>query len=72
VPRGRDVFKSPQGCSGTHPVGKGDFTLAPQSRSNSRSVGKDETSHPVVRAPNVRDARFVPQDRSGRKERVSE
>jgi hypothetical protein len=22
VPRGRDVFKSPQGCSGTHPVGK--------------------------------------------------
>jgi hypothetical protein len=22
VTRGRDVFKSPQGCSGTHPVGK--------------------------------------------------
>jgi hypothetical protein len=34
VPRGRKVFKSPQGCSGTHPVGKDE---------SSRPVGKDDT-----------------------------
>jgi uncharacterized protein (TIGR03435 family) len=32
VPQNRDVFKSPQGCRGTHPVGKD---------KSSRSVGKD-------------------------------
>src|ERR1019366_7686433 len=36
VPQSRDVFKSPQGCSGTHPVGKDE---------SSRSVGKDKTQN---------------------------
>ncbi len=33
VPRGRDVFKSPQGCSRTHPVGK-DETTRPVDRAH--------------------------------------
>jgi len=45
APRSRDVFKSPQGCSGTPPVGKDE---------GSRSVGKDDFDSGdlrVARAP---------------------
>ena len=41
--RGRDVFKSPQGCSRTHPVGKDNTYLAPRSCSRTHPVGKDNT-----------------------------
>jgi hypothetical protein len=45
APRGRSVFKSPQGCSGTHPVGKDDIFSAPQSRdvSKHRRAAADRT-----------------------------
>lgn len=53
-PAGRNVFKSPQGCSGYSSVA-GSQRIAPRRQRRNRPVGKDKISRPVGRARNVRE-----------------